>query len=765
MKTTLIFTLLLTLHVNMLKAQQCPIVPKPVEYTANPGYFYFKPTSYILVNDMASFMDAVTFRDMSIKFHSLPLKTVREEIYPSHYIEVSYDSTLMIPDGGYTMLITEEKITIIGKNKGGVFYGLMSLLQMTESKFTNQFQVPCASISDFPQFQYRGMHLDCSRHFFTVDEVKMYIDYLALYKMNTFHWHLTDDQGWRIEIKQYPKLTSVGAYRTGTMKGHYRDQQYDTINYGGYYTQKEISEVVKYAKNRNITIIPEIEMPGHCAAALAAYPELGCIADTTYSVGQAWGVYKEAFCPKPETFEFLYRVLDEVMALFPSQYIHIGGDEVEKDQWMHCDYCQQLIKEKNLVDEHGLQGYFTKTIAEYVQSKGRNIIGWDEILTNDLPQQAAIMSWRGVNGGIDAARAGHYAVMTPGSHCYFDYYQGLPYQEPLAIGGYIPLQKVYEYHPIPDALTPEESKYILGAQGNLWTEYIPNFDQVEYMVIPRMLALSEVLWTPDTARNYADFMRRLSTQFELLGRVDCHYSKSAFGIIPEVLPTDDFNGVRIALRTWDNTTGFEYQYEDTSKNSPAVFGGAFSKGIYTAPFIVNESYSLIIPEDYKHPEVKLRLLFNKATGKKITLKTPPAQQYSGSGAFSLVDGINASLYPSWSGNEWLGFSGTNLNCTIDLGAVDTIMAVSAGFLEDKTSWIYLPSSMEISVSLDGKKFTRIGIVPVVKDDRVITNGIYKFDPTAARYVRIIANNIGTIPQGNPGAGNKAWLFVDEVHIR
>lgn len=762
MKKYSVIWALILLSTSALFAQSCPVIPKPVEYTPEPGYFYFKPTSYILVNDMASFLDAVTFRDMSIKFNELPLKTVRDELYPSHYIEVAYDSNLMIPDGGYVMQVAEEKITITGKNNGGVFYGLMTLLQMTENKFTNQYQVPCASISDFPAFSYRGMHLDCCRHFFSVDEVKMYIDYLALYKMNTFHWHLTDDQGWRIEIKKYPRLTEIGGYRDGSMIGHYREQKFDSIRYGGYYTQEQIKEIVRYAERRNINVIPEIEMPGHCKAALAAYPELGCIADTTYTVGQAWGIYPEAFCPKPETFTFIYNVLDEVMALFPSTYIHIGGDEVEKEQWKHCAYCQSLIQEKGLTDEHGLQSYFIQTVEAYVNSKGRKIIGWDEILEGGLAPNATIMSWRGESGGIAAAQSGHQAVMTPGSHCYFDYYQGMPDQEPLAIGGYVPLQKVYAYDPIPAELTEEQGSYILGAQGNMWTEYMYTFDQVEYMAIPRMLALSEVVWSPDSSRNYADFMRRLQIQFALLDKVECNYSKSAFSVVPEVDPTPDFNGVQITLRTWNNATDFTFQYQTDAMMT--LFGGENKSATYSGPFVVNENYRLKIPATQTRPEAKLRLQFNKATGRSATLKTPPAQRYAGKGAFTLVDGIHGTTVPSWSGSEWLGFSGADMQCTIDLGSIDTITAVGAGFLSDKVSWIYPPAALEVAISTDGKKFSRLGVVPVNDDGDDKITGIYKFTPTSARYVRVIAKNAGTIPDGSPGAGNKSWLFVDEISV-
>ena len=456
---------------------QNKIIPAPLSVKPAPGYFTFDPTTYLLGNDQVAYKDGYVIKDFLIKYYNLPLKTATKSIGVGKHIALKYDSTLAVADGGYHILISPENITITGKNNGGVLYGLLSIMQLIE-KTGNTVQIPCGEITDYPQFQYRGMHLDCSRHFFDMAFIKKYIDYLAMYKMNTFHWHLTDDQGWRIEIKQYPKLTEIGAWRDGTMVGHYRDQQYDNVRYGGFYTQKEIKEIVRYATDRHITIIPEIEMPGHCMAALAAYPELGCVKDTTYQVAKGWGVFEDVFCPNDSTFIFLENVLDEVMALFPSPYIHVGGDEVEKIRWKNCSHCQQLIKEKGLVNEHGLQSYFIQRIEKYVNSKGRSIIGWDEILEGGLAQNATIMSWRGEEGAILAAQQKHYAIMTPGSHCYFDYYQGAPQLEPLAIGGFVPLDKVYGFNPIPASLTPEQATYILGAQANIWTEYINFPEQV-----------------------------------------------------------------------------------------------------------------------------------------------------------------------------------------------------------------------------------------------------------------------------------------------
>lgn len=764
-KITYVFGLvcLSLLNVSAQQAQQS-IIPAPVQYQSDPGYFYFRPTSYVLVHDMQSFNDAIAFRDIHLKMRPLPLKTLKEKAINAPFIDVRYDSLLDVPDGGYKLVINQDSISIIGKNNGGAFYGLMTLIQLIESPFTNQFQVPCATITDYPQFGYRGVHLDCSRHFFTVDEIKQYIDYLALYKMNTFHWHLTDDQGWRIEIKKYPKLTDIGAWRDGSMVGHYRDQRFDTSRYGGYYTQSEISTVVRYAERRNITIIPEIEMPGHCKAALAAYPELGCIDDTSYTVGKQWGIYPEAFCPKEETFVFLEDVLTEVMALFPGPYVHIGGDEVEFDVWNSCPHCQQLMLKLN-TDAAGLQSYFVNRIDAFVYSQGKKIIGWDEIINGGIADHATIMSWRGEDGCIKAVKQGHDAIMTPTSHCYFDYYQGYPTSEPLAIGGYVPLSKVYAFQPVPASLTAAEAKHVLGAQANLWSEYLYNFDQVEYMLMPRLMALSEVLWSNPADRNYNQFLRKVQQQFTLLDAMDCHYSTAAFNYTVSLKPTADNIGVQVSIQSWNEATHFPIKIAD-DKMQNEIGKRIYADAFYDNPISVTQrgQFDLIIPETKTSKGLKLQLHINKATGKPISLIEQPSKAYPGNGAFTLVDGEQGVVVPSWSGMHWLGYSGTNATFQVDLLKTDTISSIAVGSLVDKGSWIWPAKLIEVQVSVDGKQFTRVGVIEPEATSTARIAGIYKFAPTQARYIQIKVFNYGEIPSGNPGAGHKAWLFIDEVSV-
>ena len=419
-----------------------------------------------------------------------------------------------LPPEGYRLTITPQKITIAGRG-AGLFYGVQTLLQLMPATGAATIKFPCVQIEDYPRFGYRGMMLDVCRHFFSVEFVKKYIDLMAAYKLNTFHWHLTDDQGWRIEIKKYPRLTEIGSQRAQTVIGNYHDrtpQQFDNTPYGGYYTQDQIRDVIKYAADRYITIIPEIEMPGHSSAALAAYPELSCDPSYPYKVSETWGVFHDTYCPSDKTFDFLQDVLTEVMDLFPSKYIHIGGDEAPKDAWKKSEFCQRLIKKLGFKDdktdtkEDKLQSYFIERIEKFVNSKGRRIIGWDEILEGGLSPNATVMSWRGEAGGIAAAQQNHDVIMTPGSGgLYLDAAQNKLSEEPLTIGGYTPLIKTYSYNPVPLVLTPDQQKHIIGVQANLWTEYITTDAKVEYMVLTRMLALSEVAWTPLANKNYTDF--------------------------------------------------------------------------------------------------------------------------------------------------------------------------------------------------------------------------------------------------------------------
>lgn len=444
------------------------------------------------------------------------------------------DNPNFTQQNGYRLTVDEDMVTIRAPKPSGLFYGVQTLRQLLppEIEYTDptlipndiQWTIPAARIEDYPRFAYRGIHLDVGRHFFPVSFVKKYIDLMALYKMNRFHWHLTEDQGWRIEIKRYPKLTEVGAWRDSTLIGHYGSGRYDGERYGGFYTQEEIREIVAYAGDRFITVIPEIELPGHSSAALAAYPELGC-PDKDVKVKTTWGVFEDIYCPKEETFTFLENVLTEVMDLFPTEYIHIGGDEAPKAQWENSEIAQRVMEREGLESEEELQSYFIRRIERFLNQRGKKIIGWDEILEGGLAPNATVMSWRGTEGGVSAARQGHDVIMTPNNDLYFDHYQADPDSEPLAIGGFTTLEDVYRFEPVPTQLTDKEAEHVLGAQGNVWTEYMHSGRKVEYMAYPRALALSEVVWSSKQHKNWTRFRKNLSTHYRRLDIIGVNYAR------------------------------------------------------------------------------------------------------------------------------------------------------------------------------------------------------------------------------------------------
>lgn len=535
-----LFTCLFFLPALFMKAQEVSIIPQPTQLTMGKGNFSIQAKTKIVLgaeglDKSASFLQAYVQ-----KMYGLHLKIEHRGI-ASGNIVLRLKKMNHTVAGAYHMEVNNDYVSIEADQPTGVFYGVQSLLQLFPVNMGTELAIPQLSIIDKPRFAYRGMHLDVGRHFFPLDFIKKYIDFIAMHKMNTFHWHLTEDQGWRIEIKKYPKLTQVGAYRNGTTIGRYPGTGNTNTSYGGYYTQEQIKEVVKYATDRYVDIIPEIELPGHSSAAIAAYPELSCFpeestkhpAKTAWNgtaegkqVQQTWGVFEDVFCPSEYTFNFLENVFNEVIELFPSKYIHIGGDECPKESWKRSAFCQQLIKDKNLKDEHGLQSYFIQRMEKYLNSKGKQIIGWDEILEGGLAPNALVMSWRGEKGGIEAAKQKHQVIMTPGEWVYFDHAQNKP-EDSVTIGGFTDLQKVYGYEPVPKGLSQADAQYILGAQANMWTEYMTNIDKVEYMLFPRMSALSEVLWSSKESRNWSAFQQKMKQQYKRYEQWDANYNKPA----------------------------------------------------------------------------------------------------------------------------------------------------------------------------------------------------------------------------------------------
>lgn len=752
----------LTGHVSSAQMTQdsYALVPLPASVIPGTGVFVLSAKTLMVVNNPEAEADADLFNTYLYDHYGFRLKTVVSQHEKQQAVNVMKNEkeNSLKPDA-YTLQVEASKISLHGGINAGAFYGLQTLIQLLPAGKVTDLQIPSVKIADEPRYEWRGMHLDVCRHFFSKEFVKKYIDLLAMYKMNRFHWHLTDDQGWRIEIKKYPKLQQISAFRNGTLIGHYGEipPRYDTLRYGGYYTQDEVKEIVRYAEQRHITIVPEIEMPGHALAALAAYPELSCTGGP-FETGKTWGVFEDVYCPKEETFEFLQNVFSEICDLFPGPYIHIGGDECPKVRWKSCAHCQALMKKEGLKSESEMQSYFIRRIGTFLHSKGKKLIGWDEILEGGLVSDATVMSWRGNAGGIEAAKQNHDVVMTPTGFCYFDFYQSRDPREPLAIGGYLPIEKVYQFEPTPDVLTLEEARHILGAQGNVWTEYIPTPEQVEYMALPRMAALAEVVWSPKTSRNYDSFTRRLIFHFKLLSFLKLNFSKAIFDIDYFVYPNSGAEGVAVELKSTLKNGAIHYTIDGTeptlrsplySERIPIGQSAGIKAALYDGPIQRGGIFARLF-----------RL--NVATGKEVLLANPPDEEYCRGGGFSLVNGVTGSL--PWNGSDWLGFKGTNLDATIDLADVRSFTTVSIDALRDENSWIYFPKSVEVKVSDDGKNYRslkKINADEIDRDKRVISLSVGQ---VSARYVRIIAENTGIIPAGQAGEGNPAWLFVDEIMV-
>ncbi len=565
----------------------------------------------------------------------------------------------------------------------------------------------------------------------------------------------------------------MGGWRNGTIIGRYPGKGNDNIPYGGFYTQEQIKDVVQYAKERFIEVIPEIEMPGHSSAAIAAYPWLSCFPNKPTEipanmisqksveeqkngriklVQETWGVFDDIFCAGNDSvFMFLQNVIDEVIPLFPSKYFHIGGDEAPKTHWKQCPRCQRRIKDLKLKDEHELQSYFVQRIEKYLNSKGKTLIGWDEILEGGLAPNAIVMSWRGEKGGIEAAKQNHQVIMTPGNPVYFDHSQS-ENEDSVTIGGYNPIEKVYAYEPVPKELTEEEGKYVLGAQANVWTEYMKNTKKVEYMIFPRMAALSEVLWSSKKNKNWEDFQNRLLTQFNRYEKWGANYSKAYFDLQATILPTHNHNGLLWKIET-KSTFPIMINFNNADSTWKYTKPQLITKGVHSAfAYYSNQS---------QHTGIQQKFYFNKATGKQIILENEPSKSYPGDGAFTLVNGVQNEKGMARS-KEFLGFSGDNCNATIDLGQSENISLVKVHYLHQPGSWIYQPSSVTVYVSENGNDFTSVAISnPTIANNEAICEFL---QPVNARFIKVHIANAGIIPDGEPGAGSKAWLFVDEIEV-
>ncbi len=743
------------------------IIPKPVSVQVNPGFFTIDQHTSINYNSTQKGAQAAAhFLQESIRTvsgYSLPFN---KKGYKT--VDLVWAKADNMGNEAYVLQVTDAGIVIRANAKAGMIYGIQSLLQTLPQTRTNAvLKIPAMQVIDYPRFKWRGMHLDVSRHFFSADVVKEYINLMASYKMNVFHWHLCDDQGWRLEIKKYPRLTDVGAWRVERPGKNWSDKEPghagEAAAYGGYYTQEQVKEIIAYAAERNVTIVPEIEMPGHSAAAIAAYPQLSCTQHPQMVVtgGQYPKDNQSNYCAGNDSvFVFLQDVLKEVAGLFPSRYIHVGGDEVDKSDWKKCPKCQARIKKEGLKDENGLQSYVIRRMEKYLNGLNRKLIGWDEILEGGLAPEATVMSWRGESGGIEAAKMKHDVVMTPGSPCYFDHYQAGPEGEPLAIGGFNTLRKVYDYEPVPKELNNEDEKYVLGAQGNVWTEFIPTTEHLEYMVLPRMLALAEVLWSPRKTKDWVNFNKRLFYHFTGFEQKGLHYCKGNFTV--NIKPVSRDGKLSVSLTTETLNGSIHYT---TNGSAPTA-----ADPVYEAPFNIDSSVTVkavtvLNGNVMGSKPAEQSFVMHKAIGSNVTYTNPVSKYYPADGPNSLTDGVRGTEAV---GKYWHGFYAKDVIATVDLGEAKEIRYLSLGCLQRYRDWIFLPQSVTFEISTDGISYTPVQTVThtiaVNEKTTVMHDFIAKFATQKARYVRATAKSMGVCPKGHSGEGQPAWIFSDELVV-
>ncbi|MBO0936381.1 family 20 glycosylhydrolase [Fibrella sp. HMF5335] len=731
------------------------LIPQPTTLTARPGLFTLTPSLQLssspAFQDVARLWAEQTF-GRALPIHVLTTRTSRSVTGRVIFQQLTKPAPADTGRETYRLRISPTEIHLQAATTLGALRGVQTLIQLAALQPNNR-QLPALAIVDRPRFGYRGMHLDVSRHFFPVVFIKKYLDLMALYKLNTFHWHLTDGPGWRLDIKKYPKLVRQAAWRTHrTWKEWWASpRQYsregDANAYGGYYTQEQARDIVAYAARRGITVIPEIEMPGHSEEVLAVYPQLSC-SDKPH-------VSSEFCLGNDSTFTFLEDVLKEVMAIFPSRYIHIGGDEASTASWKTCPKCQARIREHHLTDEHALQSYAVRRVGQFLEKHGRRMVGWDEILQGDTPEAplaegATVMSWRGESGGIAAARRGHDVIMTPGNYVYFDSYQANPTTQPEAIGGFLPIERVYGYEPIPRELTAAQTRRILGVQANLWAEYVSTTEQAEYMVFPRLLALAEIAWSDSSARSWPDFQRRLQDHYRLLQRHAVNYYRP--GLTPQLTILFQPNG-RTA-RVEFGTETYQPQLRYTLDGSPPTTQSAE----YVESFSVSESTTIQAAHFRDStrigPVVTQAVDFHKALGKPITYAIRYTNSYPAQGDATLVDGNRGSF--TYSDKQWLGFEGIDMDVTIDLGQVQPLNDVTVGLMQLTGPGVYMPRYVDVSLSTDGKTFlppVRVdNTVPESQATLVIQDLAVPLGGQSARYVRVFARK------------NKGYMFVDEIRV-
>lgn len=737
-----LFLLLLTTYIfNMQTAaqDQISLIPKPQELKITEGSFVINKNVMINSSGVNSEL-AEYFNDYLEQVIGLTPVQGNLNDSPLIILQIEKDFLSGKPES-YSLNINKDNVLITSSSEAGLFYGFQTFFQLLPKKVSGNepIRLQSCEIKDYPSFSWRGLNLDCCRHFMTKDFIKRYIDILAYYKFNVFHWHLTEDQGWRIEIKKYPKLTEVGAWR----------KEADGSVYGGYYTQEDIKEIVAYAQSRFITVVPEIEMPGHSLASLASYPENSCTGGP-FEVTNIWGVMKDVYCAgRDSTFYFLQNILDEVVALFPGEYIHIGGDEVPKDRWKECPDCQERIKSEGLKDEHELQSYFIKRISNYLGERGKKIIGWDEILEGGLAPGAIVQSWRNFQGAIDAAKLGHYVVCSPASHTYLN-----------SDAEDLDLRIAYSFEPIPDELSADEKKYILGGEANLWTEHAPQ-ETVDSKLFPRILALAEVFWS-SPEKNYDEFYSRVQKVYDDLTALRIEYGREGKVITHSTTFDDEKNEFTINIAKGQTDVNIRYTTNESEPDSNST--------IYTEPIKINESTRLKIAafrdNHFIGKKIDLAFAYHKALNSKITLTNNYDERYRGGGENGLIDGIRGT--DNFRDALWQGFEGVDFEAVIDLGEEKEITKVIPRFYLNANSWIFLPEKVEIGLSNDTSSFSDFRTITndaSQKNSEIILKDFTaKYDGVKARYIKVKAESIKRCPEWHPGAGGKAWLFIDEIVV-
>ncbi len=703
------------------KVQEVNLIPKPQNMVLNEGVFALGIGTGIAADSLFS-----AEADYLKSLLNLPLKASKNQIVLNKKEGLQKEE--------FYLTISSDNLSIEASTSTGIMRGIQTLRQLLPTGTQiSPAKIPCLEIHDFPRFVWRGMLLDCCRHFMDVEFVKRYIDLLAYHKMNTLHWHLTEDQGWRVAIEKYPKLTEIGAWRTNK----------NGEKYGGFYTKAEIREVVTYAQERHITVVPEIEFPGHSVAAIASYPHLSCTGDSI-NVGVDWGVYKDIYCAGNEdVFTFMEDVLTEVMELFPSKYIHIGGDEAPKYRWENCAKCQKRIADEGLDDEHELQSYFITRIEKFLNKNGRQLIGWDEILEGGLAPSATVQSWRGEEGGIAAAKSGHDAIMSPTSHCYFDY--GLDATD---------MKEVYHYDPIPVELTEEEAKHILGGECNMWSERAPQH-LVDSKVFPRILAMCEVLWS-SKEKDYDHFYARVQKHYPKLDALGVTYGFESVPISSDVQFAD--NQFQVSLSKGSPDMQLQYSLDNNNWQE------------YTTPFYVGATTTLKargFKNEKPYGDFEQELIKHLATGKKVNYIIPYNKHYKGTGTFNLSDGLLGSM-DNFRDGYYQGFSGTDMEVVIDLEEITTFSSIQTTFFQYYLSWIILPESVKYEVSDDGENFTTLANlsneIPLMKEGKFKHTFAFEGKQISARYLRVSAKNTGKLPKEHPASGSDAWIFIDEIII-